>query len=107
MVPWGSGQSPRFSWLPGYRPRFLGRVPGPGPGADAATSGVSVEYVAGDMRQIPWTGRFDRVLSWSTAFGYFDDATNRGVLDGIAQCLGRPGGRLADDLDNLPSFLAS
>ena len=74
--------------------------------ADAAATGVSVEYVAGDMRQIPWTGRFDRVLNWSTAFGYFDDATNRGVLDGIARVL-RPGGRLAMDLDNLTSFLAS
>jgi SAM-dependent methyltransferase len=74
--------------------------------ADAAASGVSVEYVAGDMRQIPWTGRFDRVLNWSTAFGYFDDDANRGVLDGIAGVL-RPGGRLAMDLDNLTSFLAS
>ena len=74
--------------------------------ADAAASGVSVGYVTGDMRQIPWTGRFDRVLSWSTAFGYFDDAANRAVLDQIARAL-RPGGRLAMDLDNLTSFLAS
>ena len=74
--------------------------------ADAAAAGVSVEYVAGDMRQIPWTGRFDRVISWSTAFGYFDDATNRAVLDGIARVL-LPGGRLAVDLDNLTTFLAS
>jgi SAM-dependent methyltransferase len=74
--------------------------------ADAAAAGVSVEYVAGDMRQIPWTGRFDRVVNWSTAFGYFDDTTNRAVLDGIARAL-RPGGRLAMDLDNLTAFLAS
>jgi SAM-dependent methyltransferase len=74
--------------------------------ADAAAAGVSVEYVAGDMRQIPWTGRFDRVVSWSTAFGYFDDTANRAVLDGIAGVL-RPGGRLAMDLDNLTRFLAS
>ena len=74
--------------------------------ADAAASGVSVNYVAGDMRQLPWTGRFDRVLSWSTAFGYFDDTANRAVLDQIARVL-RPGGRLAVDLDNLTSFLAS
>ena len=74
--------------------------------ADAAAAGVRVEYVAGDMRQIPWTGRFDRVINWSTAFGYFDDTTNRGVLDGIARVL-RPGGRLAMDLDNLTTFLAS
>jgi SAM-dependent methyltransferase len=74
--------------------------------ADAAAAGVSVEYVAGDMRQIPWTGRFDRVINWSTAFGYFDDATNRAVLDGIVRVL-QPGGRLAMDLDNLTAFLAS
>lgn len=74
--------------------------------ADAAAAGVSADYVAGDMRQIPWTGRFDRVINWSTAFGYFDDTVNRAVLDGIAGAL-RPGGRVAMDLDNLTSFLAS
>lgn len=74
--------------------------------ADAAAARVSVEYVAGDMRQIPWTGRFDRVVNWSTAFGYFDDTTNRAVLDGIVRVL-RPGGRLAMDLDNMTAFLAS
>ena len=74
--------------------------------AEAAAAGISVDYVAGDMRQLPWTGHFDRVINWSTAFGYFDDTTNRAVLDGIAGAL-RPGGRLAMDLDNLTSFLAS
>jgi SAM-dependent methyltransferase len=74
--------------------------------ADAAAAGVGVEYVAGDMRHIPWTARFDRVVNWSTAFGYFDDGTNRAVLDGIAGAL-RPGGRLAMDLDNLTTFLAA
>jgi SAM-dependent methyltransferase len=74
--------------------------------ADAAAAGVSVEYVTGDMRQLPWTGRFDRVVNWSTAFGYFDDTANRAVLDGIVRVL-RPGGRLAMDLDNLTTFLAS
>lgn len=74
--------------------------------ADALTAGVDVEYVRGDMREIPWTGRFDRVINWSTAFGYFDDAANRAVLDGIARAL-RPGGRLAMDLDNLTAFLAA
>jgi SAM-dependent methyltransferase len=74
--------------------------------ADAAAAGVSAEYLAGDMRQLPWTGRFDRVVNWSTAFGYFDDTANRAVLDGIVRAL-RPGGRLAMDLDNLTAFLAS
>ena len=74
--------------------------------AGAAAAGVSVDYVAGDMRQLPWTGRFDGVVNWSTAFGYFDDTTNRAVLAGIARVL-EPGGRLAMDLDNLTSFLGS
>jgi SAM-dependent methyltransferase len=80
---------------------FLDRARG-----DASAAGVSVEYVAGDMRQLPWTGRFDRVINWSTAFEYFDDITNRAVLDGIVRVLG-PRGRLAMDLDNLTKFLAS
>ena len=74
--------------------------------ADATAAGVDVEYVLGDMRRLPWTGQFDRVINWSTAFGYFDDAANRAVLRGIAGAL-RPGGRLAMDLDNLTSMLAS
>ena len=75
--------------------------------ADAATMGVPVEYVAGDMRELPdWTDRFDRLVNWTTAFGYFDDPTNRAVLAEMARVL-RPGGRLAIDLDNLPKFLAS
>ena len=73
---------------------------------DAAAAGVSVEYATGDMRRLPWAGRFDRVVNWGTAFGYFDDDANRDVLEGIARVL-RPGGRLAMDLDNLTSFLAS
>lgn len=74
--------------------------------ADAAAAGVSVDYVAGDMRDLPWAGRFDRIVNWSTAFGYFDDTANRAVLAGIAAAL-RPDGKLAMDLDNLTSFLAS
>jgi len=75
--------------------------------ADAAAMAVDVDYVSGDMRNLPaWTDRFDRVVNWTTAFGYFDDATNRTVLSEMARVL-RPGGRLAIDLDNLTKFLTS
>ncbi len=75
--------------------------------ADADAMAVDVEYVSGDMRALPdWTGRFDRVVNWTTAFGYFDDATNRAVLSEMARVL-RPGGRIAMDLDNLMRYLAS
>jgi SAM-dependent methyltransferase len=72
--------------------------------ADAAELGVEVDYVSGDVREIPWTGEFDRVVNWTTAFGYFDDAVNRDVLRQIRRAL-RPGGRLVMDLNNLVARL--
>lgn len=75
--------------------------------ADAAAMAVDVEYVSGDMRALPqWSGRFDRVVNWTTAFGYFDDATNRTVLTEMARVL-RSGGRMAMEVDNLAKFLMS
>jgi SAM-dependent methyltransferase len=66
---------------------------------DAEARGVAVEYVEGDMRAIPWTGRFDRVVNWFTAFGYFDDEDNRKVLAQIVRAL-KPGGRAGLELLN-------
>jgi SAM-dependent methyltransferase len=66
---------------------------------DAADRGVTVDYVHGDMRALPWTQRFDRVVNWFTAFGYFDDAGNRQVLTQIARVL-KPGGQVVFDLMN-------
>ena len=68
--------------------------------ADAAERGVEVEYVEGDMRSLPWTGRFDRVLSWFTSFGYFSDEENRQVLAEAYRALD-PGGLLAIEMNNL------
>ncbi len=66
---------------------------------DAEARGVMVEYVEGDMRSLPWSGRFDRVVNWFTAYGYFDDDGNREVLAQVARAL-RPGGRVALELNN-------
>jgi SAM-dependent methyltransferase len=73
---------------------------------DAAERGVDVEYVEGDMRSLPssWTGRFDRVLSWFTSFGYFSDEENRRVLDEAYRVL-KPGGLLAVELNNMLRLL--
>ncbi len=65
--------------------------------ADADRHGVHVEYVHGDMRALPWTDRFDAVVSWFTAYGYFDDAQNRAVLAQVHRAL-RPGGRFLVEL---------
>ena len=71
---------------------------------DAARRGVDVEYVEGDMRELPWEARFDRVLSWFTSFGYFGDDDNRRVLREAHRAL-RPGGRLLIENNNLPVVL--
>jgi len=61
--------------------------------------GEKVRYVEGDMRNLAFDSEFDVVVSWFTSFGYFDDESNRAVLDGIATALA-PGGRLVMDLHN-------
>ena len=71
---------------------------------DAAQRGVTVDYHPGDMREIPWRDRFEVVVSWFTAFGYFDDDTNRKVLAGACDAL-RPGGRLVIELNHKDSLL--
>lgn len=72
--------------------------------ADAAERGVDVEYVQGDMRELPWKGEFDLVVSWFTAFGYFHDDGNRQVLAAAAAAL-RPGGRFVLDLNNQAAIM--
>ncbi|MFL5538605.1 MAG: class I SAM-dependent methyltransferase [Longimicrobiaceae bacterium] len=58
----------------------------------AAAAGVEVGFVRGDMREIPWRGRFDAVLSLYSSLGYFlsDDEDLR-VLRGAREAL-RPDG---------------
>jgi ubiquinone/menaquinone biosynthesis C-methylase UbiE len=80
-------------------PRFLDRARG-----DAVARGVEVEYVEGDMRDLPWSDRFDRVISWFTAFGYFEDDENRLVLREVHRVL-RPRGRLLIENNNLAGLL--
>ncbi len=71
---------------------------------EAAERGLAVEYVDGDMRDLPWSERFDRVVSWFTSFGYFDDGDNRRVLREAWRAL-RPGGALLIENNNLPELL--
>ena len=72
---------------------------------DAAERGVDVDYVSGDMRSLPWPEhRFERVISWFTSFGYFDDIDNQKVLAEAHRVL-RPSGRLLIENNNLAELL--
>ncbi len=71
---------------------------------DAARRGLEVDYVLGDMRELPWDAHFDAVVSWFTAFGYFDDTQNRAVLCEVHRAL-RPGGRFLLELNHRDGLL--
>ena len=60
---------------------------------DAEAIGVDVDYLEGDMRDLPWSAQFEAVVCWFTSFGYFDDDDNREVLRQFRKVL-RPGGAL-------------
>lgn len=56
-------------------------------------AGLHVDYIEGDMRALPWSGKFDAVFIWFTTFGYFDDHDNEQVIRQVWKAL-KPGGRL-------------
>lgn len=63
---------------------------------DATVKQAAVDYVEGDMRTLEWTNRFDAIVIWFTAFGYFGDEENEKVLRECTRAL-KPGGRLLID----------
>ncbi|HSL20138.1 MAG TPA: class I SAM-dependent methyltransferase [Vicinamibacterales bacterium] len=63
----------------------------------AAARGVDVSFIQEDMRRFVRPGAYDLICSLYSSFGYFDDATNRGVLRNFARSL-RDGGVLVLDV---------
>ncbi len=51
------------------------------------------------MRELPHDAEFDVTVNWFTAFGYFDDADDKKIIDEVFRAL-RPGGRFLLDLNN-------
>jgi SAM-dependent methyltransferase len=72
--------------------------------ADASARGVDVEYVQGDMRDIPWRDRFDGLVNWFTSFGYFSDDQNKAVLAQFHDAL-KPGGKFVLETLNITRLL--
>lgn len=66
----------------------------------AQQAGVEVEFVRGDMRELPWEGEFDAVINMWTSFGYLEtDEEDERALHAIRSAL-RPGGLLLMDHKN-------
>ena len=63
----------------------------------AEQEGLNVQFVKGDMRDLPYKAEFDGVFNFYTAFGYFEkDEENQAVLDEVAKVL-KPAGRFLLD----------
>ena len=71
---------------------------------DAASRGLDVRFVRGDMRDVPWEGAFDAAFIWYTTFGYFSDADNARVVQQVAKAL-KPQGRLLIEQINRTALL--
>ncbi len=71
---------------------------------DAQAHGLTVDYRQGDMRDLPFSEPFDRVMLTFTAFGYFHDEDNLLVLRRIRRVLA-PGGLFLFDVLNRDTFL--
>ncbi|MDY6875684.1 MAG: methyltransferase domain-containing protein [Chloroflexota bacterium] len=64
----------------------------------------NVTFVEGDMRALTYQEQFDALVILSTSFGFFDDAANQRVLEGIARAL-KPDGRLLLQLSDPHTFV--
>lgn len=65
-------------------------------------TGVSldIDFLKGDMREIPFRRQFDAVINMFTAFGYFDtESADRKALQAMARAL-KPGGKFIMDFLN-------
>lgn len=68
-------------------------------GVEAALQGVDADFVAGDLRALPYDSAYDAAVCLFDAFGFHGDADNERVLAGMARAI-RPGGGFCLDLRN-------
>ena len=66
---------------------------------ESSRVGVSVNWMLGDMRSLPFDEAFDGVYSYFTSFGYFSDPENDKVIGNVARAL-KQGGRFLLDMAN-------
>ena len=74
--------------------------------ARSASDGANLdlELVEKDMRDLPWSERFDAAFCFWGSFGYFDDSGNRRFLEAVHRAL-KADGRFALDIPNVAETL--
>ena len=66
---------------------------------EAQDHGFKINFLHADMREMNFDGAFDAVLCYGTTFGYFDDETNKQVVERLFRAL-KPRGLLLLDVVN-------
>jgi len=66
---------------------------------EAQARGMKINFLHADMRDMNFEGNFDAVMCIGTSLGYFDDDTNRKVIDRLFRAL-KPNGVLLLDVVN-------
>jgi len=66
---------------------------------EAQARGMKINFLHADMRDMNFEGNFDAVMCIGTTLGYFDDDTNRKVIDRLFRAL-KPSGVLLIDVVN-------
>ena len=67
---------------------------------------LKINFLHGDMREMGFDGAFDAILCWGTTFGYFDDESNRLVIERLYRAL-KPMGLLLLEMVNRDHVLRS
>jgi len=73
---------------------------------EAQSRSLRVNFLHSDMREMSFEGAFDAVLCLGTSLGYFDEDTNRKILERLYRAL-KPGGLLLLDLVNRDHVIRS
>lgn len=74
--------------------------------AENSDNNLSIDFIQGDMRALPFHCEFDAVINLFTAFGYFDDSTNSKVIGEVKKSL-KNQGVFIQDLTNKNYLLAN
>ncbi len=71
----------------------------------AEQDGVRAQFLAGDMREIPFVDHFDAVINVGTSFGFFaDQADDQRAIHAVARAL-KPGGTFLLEMANRDYYL--